>query len=280
MIAHTIVRRTAALGLLTLLTLPAAAHAADAPTGGVAPTATAAAAPAAPATPADPASPATAPAESGTPTTASAELAGAGTWTASPSSKPGRPVKVAGTFRRELAGRTVQLQSRTAAGRWARALSTKIRSTGSFSSTWRTSDARVHELRVVLDGGQAAKAGSRTASATSETVTIAVLGRAKATWYGPGFYGRTTACGVQLDKDTVGIAHRTLPCGTQVEVRMGGRSVVAPVIDRGPFANGASLDLTKDVADQVGLDGVGSVTFLRRDDLPRLKTPGSAPAMR
>lgn len=279
MTAHSIVRRTAALGLLTLFALPTAAHAADAPTGGVAPTAPSAAAPAAPATPADPAAPAD-PAESATPTTASAELAGAGTWTASPSSKPGRPVKVAGTFRRELAGRAVQVQSRTAAGRWARALTTKVRSTGSFSSTWKTSDARVHELRVVLDGGQAAKAGSRTASATSGTVTIAVLGRAKATWYGPGFYGKTTACGVKLDKDTVGIAHRTLPCGTQVEVRMGGRSVVAPVIDRGPFANGASLDLTKDVADQVGLDGVGSVTFLQRDDLPRLKTPASAPAMR
>jgi rare lipoprotein A (peptidoglycan hydrolase) len=61
---------------------------------------------------------------------------------------------------------------------------------------------------------------------------------------------------------------------------MGDRTVVAPVIDRGPFANGASLDLTKDVADAVGLDGVGTVSFLQRDDLPRLKTPGDAPAMR
>jgi hypothetical protein len=271
-----IVRRTAAFGLLTLLALPAAA-AADAPTGGVAPPA--AAIPAAPGTPAAPADAAPA-AEAGAPTTASAELTGAGTWTASPSSKPGRPVKIAGTFHAGLAGRTVQVQRRTPAGRWARALSTKVRSTGTFSSTWKTSAARVHELRVVLDGERAAKAGSRTAAATSETVTIAVLGRAKATWYGPGFYGRTTACGVKLRKDTVGIAHRTLPCGTQVEVRMGGRSVVAPVIDRGPFANGASLDLTKNAADDVGLDGVGTVSFLRRDDLPRLKTPGNAPAMR
>jgi hypothetical protein len=267
------VRRTAALGLLTLLALPAATRAADAPTGGVAPPA--AATPAAP--PAAESAPA---AEAGAPTTASAELAGAGTWTASPSSKPGRPVKVAGTFRADLAGRTVQVQRRTPGGRWARALTTKVRSTGTFSSTWKTSAARVHELRVVLDDQRAAKAGSRTAAATSETVTIAVLGRAKATWYGPGFYGRTTACGLKLQKGTVGIAHRTLPCGTQVEVRMGGRSVVAPVIDRGPFANGASLDLTKNVADEVGLDGVGAVTFLQRDDLPRLKTPANAPAMR
>jgi hypothetical protein len=265
------VRRTAAFGLLTLLALPAAARAADAPTGGVAPPAAAA--------PATPASPAAEPAPAA-PTSATAELAGAGTWTASPSSKPGRPVKVAGSFRAALAGRTVQVQQRTPAGRWARALTTKVRSTGSFSATWRTSSARVHELRVVLGDQGAAKAGSRTAAATSETVTIAVLGRAKATWYGPGFYGRTTACGLKLAKDTVGIAHRTLPCGTQVEVRMGGRSVVAPVIDRGPFANGASLDLTKDVADEVGLDGVGTVTFLQRDDLPRLETLGDAPAMR
>jgi hypothetical protein len=268
-IAHSTVRRTALTGLLTLLTLPAAAHAADAPTGGVAP-------PTAPATPA----PSATPAAGTAPTTASAELAGAGTWTASPSSKAGRPVKIAGTFRAALAGRTVQVQRRSPTGRWMRALSTKVRSSGSFSATWKTTSARVQELRVVLDAAKASKAGSRSTAATSDTVRIAVLGQAKATWYGPGFYGKTTACGVTLGKDTVGVAHRTLPCGTQVEVRMGGRSVVVPVIDRGPFANGASLDLTKNAADAIGLDGVGTVTFLQRDDLAPLKTPGTAPAMR
>jgi rare lipoprotein A (peptidoglycan hydrolase) len=52
--------------------------------------------------------------------------------------------------------------------------------------------------------------------------------------------------------------------------------VVAPVIDRGPFANGATFDLTKTVADLVGVGGVDPVTFVQRDDLPRVATPAQA----
>jgi rare lipoprotein A len=57
------------------------------------------------------------------------------------------------------------------------------------------------------------------------------------TWYGPGFYGNRTACGVRYSRDIVGVAHRTLPCGTLVEFKWHGITAVAPVIDRGPFAS-------------------------------------------
>jgi hypothetical protein len=57
------------------------------------------------------------------------------------------------------------------------------------------------------------------------------------TWYGPGFYGNRTACGVRYTRDIVGVAHRTLPCGTLVEFKWHGITAVAPVIDRGPFAS-------------------------------------------
>lgn len=66
-----------------------------------------------------------------------------------------------------------------------------------------------------------------------------------ATYYGPGLYGQRTACGQTLTRDTVGVAHRSLPCGTQVEFEWHGRHVVVPVIDRGPYANGAEWDLTE-----------------------------------
>jgi peptidoglycan lytic transglycosylase len=79
-----------------------------------------------------------------------------------------------------------------------------------------------------------------------------------ATWYGPGFWGKSTACGTVLTKTTIGVAHRKLPCGTQVTFSYGGRSVMATVIDRGPFRKGYAWDLTKKTAKRVGFLSVGS----------------------
>jgi len=65
-------------------------------------------------------------------------------------------------------------------------------------------------------------------------------------WYGPGFYGKRTACGLAMTKTLIGVAHRTLPCGTKVTFRnpANGRIVTAPVVDRGPFVSGRQWDLT------------------------------------
>src|SRR5438105_2742309 len=66
-----------------------------------------------------------------------------------------------------------------------------------------------------------------------------------ATWFGPGFYGQRTACGQVLTPAVVGVAHRSLPCGTLVKMSYHGRQLIVPVIDRGPYAhNGAAWDLT------------------------------------
>ncbi|HSD24068.1 MAG TPA: septal ring lytic transglycosylase RlpA family protein [Solirubrobacterales bacterium] len=80
----------------------------------------------------------------------------------------------------------------------------------------------------------------------------------KATWYGPGFWGKSTACGTMLTPITIGVAHRKLPCGTQVTFSYGGRSVTATVIDRGPFRKGYAWDLTKKTAKRVGFLAAGS----------------------
>jgi hypothetical protein len=63
-------------------------------------------------------------------------------------------------------------------------------------------------------------------------------------WYGPGFYGHRTACGLALTQTLVGVAHRTLPCGTLVTFRYNGVTVRVPVVDRGPYVAGRTFDLT------------------------------------
>ncbi len=65
-------------------------------------------------------------------------------------------------------------------------------------------------------------------------------------WYGPGFYGRRTACGYALTESLRGVAHRTLPCGTLVTFRnpANGRTATVPVVDRGPYVPGRQWDLT------------------------------------
>jgi hypothetical protein len=70
-----------------------------------------------------------------------------------------------------------------------------------------------------------------------------------ATWYGPGFFGNETACGETLTRRTMGVAHKTLPCGSKVVLRYKGRYVRTTVIDEGPFANGAKWDLTQATAE-------------------------------
>jgi hypothetical protein len=56
------------------------------------------------------------------------------------------------------------------------------------------------------------------------------------TWYGPGFYGNRTACGQRYTRTIIGVAHKTLPCGTLIQFRWGGITAYARVIDRGPYA--------------------------------------------
>ena len=76
----------------------------------------------------------------------------------------------------------------------------------------------------------------------------------KATWYGPGFFGNETACGQKLTRRTVGVAHKTLPCGSRVVIRYEGRTLRTRVIDRGPYANGAKWDLTQAAARRLGFE--------------------------
>jgi rare lipoprotein A (peptidoglycan hydrolase) len=85
--------------------------------------------------------------------------------------------------------------------------------------------------------------------------------RARVSWYGPGFYGHTMAGGGKLRRDSMVVAHRSLPFGTRVQFVYRGRTVTAVVRDRGPFIHGRIFDLGPGTARALGFSGVGTVKY-------------------
>ena len=77
-----------------------------------------------------------------------------------------------------------------------------------------------------------------------------------ASWYGPGFHGRTTANGERYDMHGLTAAHKTLPFGTVLEVCYQGCATVR-INDRGPFIGSRELDLSYGAAQAVGLVAPG-----------------------
>jgi rare lipoprotein A (peptidoglycan hydrolase) len=110
-------------------------------------------------------------------------------------------------------------------------------------------------------GGVGAGSSESAASAGQSTVFSSPMQSAGATWYGPGLYGRHTACGETLQPGTVGVAHRTLPCGTTIKFVYHGHSLVTHVIDRGPYTRGNAFDLTNGARRALGFEGVGQVRY-------------------
>lgn len=142
---------------------------------------------------------------------------------------------------------------------------------------WRKTPLRTALLLVAaLLALQAAPAQAATGGASPIVASEAPVGGgiafapmrwAGATWYGPGLYGNHTACGQLLQSHTMGVAHRSLPCGTAVKFVYRGRAIVTRVIDRGPYSHGNSWDLTYAAAralrfDKVGADRVGFAVAL------------------
>jgi rare lipoprotein A len=116
---------------------------------------------------------------------------------------------------------------------------------------------------VALPAAAATGSGSGGASANPDQygqgAQAASYRAARATWYGPGFFGHRTACGTVLTHQTLGVAHRRLPCGTKVALEYRGRTIVVPVIDRGPYSHGIDFDLTYATARRLGMAQTSSV---------------------
>jgi rare lipoprotein A len=82
----------------------------------------------------------------------------------------------------------------------------------------------------------------------------------RASWYGPGFYGRPTASGERFKPHKLTAAHRRLPLGTTAKVTNldNGRQVKVKINDRGPYVRGRTLDLSPAAAQQLGMTGKGT----------------------
>ncbi len=130
---------------------------------------------------------------------------------------------------------------------------------------------------IVLLQGCAAKTGHRPVSGrgqrgTQKAYTIAgriyyPLPSARgfrqvgyASWYGPGFHGRSTANGERYDMHAMTAAHRILPMNTYVRVRNleNGREVVVRINDRGPFVKNRVIDLSYTAAKRLSIVGPGT----------------------
>lgn len=169
----------------------------------------------------------------------------------------GRTLTVRGALAGARAGETVRLERQDVLGAWAPAASVQTGEDGSFVARWRTDLLGSVALRAVRDGGEAS------AAAAAPVTRLTVFKPAIATWYGPGFWGRKTACGQTLRKATLGVANKRLPCGSQVQLYANGKTVTVPVIDRGPFHRGTSYDLTQATAKALGFTGKGRIGVLR-----------------
>jgi hypothetical protein len=131
---------------------------------------------------------------------------------------------------------------------------------------------------AVVPGAQASTGGASPitvepeAEASEEATTTTAFDEAElsftplrvagASWYGgKTMWGRSTACGQVLRPSTVGVANKTLPCGTPVKFVWHGHSIVAPVIDRGPYIRGRAWDLTAAAAEALEFEGVGRIQY-------------------
>ena len=86
-----------------------------------------------------------------------------------------------------------------------------------------------------------------------------LLASGKASFYADSLHGRRTANGERYDREELTAAHRSLPFGARLCVRslLNGRMVIVRVNDRGPFAPGRIIDLSRAAAEELGMVGLG-----------------------
>lgn len=161
--------------------------------------------------------------------------------------RAGRAVVVKGRF---APGRTVRLQGYRA-GRWRTLDRTVARGGGTFTARTVARTPMSVPARVVA-GDTKRRVGR-----------LNVYRYAQASWYGPGLYGNRLGCGGTLSPGTLGVANKTLPCGSRVTLRNGSRTVRVRVVDRGPYVGGREFDLTAATARRLHFSGTGAILATR-----------------
>ena len=127
-----------------------------------------------------------------------------------------------------------------------------------YSPDW-AAVAWANNLRLALDASPLKTGEILKGLNNLETSKMMIKG--EASWYGPYFHGKITANGETYNQNDLTVAHKSLPFGTQLEVRNldNDRTVVLRVNDRGPYVGDRILDLSKAAADCLGSDDVGII---------------------
>ena len=163
----------------------------------------------------------------------------------------GRRAVVRGVIR--PAGSTVALQIRRG-DRWVTLDRDRTDARGAYVLRDRQRRPLSARARVTVSTGPA---GSRRIG------RLNVYRSAYASWYGPGLYGGRLGCGGTLNAGTVGVAHKSLPCGAKLTLRHRGRIARVRVIDRGPYVGGREYDLTEATARRLKFKGHGAIQSTR-----------------
>ena len=158
----------------------------------------------------------------------------------------GQSIRVGGRLLPAVTGRAVRLQGRSASG-WSTLASARTGSAGGFRVRYAAVSGLQRQLRVVFAGDRANARSARPAG------RLTVYGESVASWYDDA---GSTACGFHAG---LGVANLSLPCGSKVRIRYGGRSLTAVVDDRGPYVGGREWDLNQNVATALHFAGVGTV---------------------
>lgn len=162
----------------------------------------------------------------------------------------GRRASVAGTVAPGDAGKRVALQKRRG-HRWTTVARATTRPGGAFRVSYRPPRPQSATIRIVA-GGHVERIGRLNA-----------YRHATVSWYGPGLYGNKLSCGGRLTPSTIGVANKSLPCGTRLTLRKGSHIVRARVVDRGPYVGGREFDLTSATRQKLHFSGVGSIGVTR-----------------
>jgi rare lipoprotein A len=152
-----------------------------------------------------------------------------------------------------VAGQEVQLQALGAHG-WRTLAHTRTGANGRFRLRYLPRETTSEQVRLRFGGDAEDLPAHRRLGALN------VYRLAEASWYGGG---GELACGGELTSATMGVANKTLPCGTEVTLRYDGRTVRVAVIDRGPYVAGREFDLTEATKQALGFGGVGEVWSTR-----------------
>ncbi len=164
-----------------------------------------------------------------------------------------RASTIAGTLNPDLAGRMVTLQALGARG-WSTIASAHTGRGGRFRVRYVPHSIGSERVRLRFAGDAVDPSASRPLGG------LDVYRLAQASWYGGG---GGLACGGELTSTTMGVANKTLPCGTLVTLRYGERTVQVRVIDRGPYVPGREFDLTEATKQALGFGDVGEVWSTR-----------------